>query len=267
MVSIILPCFNAGKYLSTTIDSVINQTHQNWELLIIDDGSTDNTENIIKQYENPRIKYFCHQNSGISKTRNNGLDRMNGDYFCFLDADDFLPSESLESRLYVFHNNPEADFVDGTVQIYDQDLEAKKSTWSPSYRGNPIDELLSLSGKCFFGNTWLVKRNKDKIYQFHEGLIHGEDLLFYIELALQGGHYDYTEDVILHYRKGHSSAMKNLKGLENGYRYIYKAILNQDQIPYEKAEIFKKKAKSIMLKSYLGRLKPYHALLSQVKKW
>ncbi len=267
MVSVIMAAWNVGEYISKSIDSMIRQSYQNWELIIIDDGSTDNTENIIEQYEDPRIKYFYHQNSGVSKSRNIGLKRMKGDYFCFLDADDSFPPESLEKRLEVFHNNPHIDFVDGLVNIYDKELNTKKFRWLPSYKGNPLDQLILLSGKCFFGLTWLVRRDRNKVYQFHEGLTHGEDLLFYIELALQGGQYDYTEAVILHYRKGHSSAMKNLKSLENGYRYIYKAILSQDQIPYEKAEIFKKKSKSIMLKSYLGRLNLYHALLSQIKKW
>lgn len=267
MISIIVAVFNADRYIRNSIQSVIKQSYSNWELLVVDDGSFDETVKIIKEFNDSRIKYFYQEKQGVSAARNIGLTHMTGDYFCFLDADDFLPTESLESRLYVFHNNPKADFVDGTVQIYDQILKKKKTTWSPSYRGNPINQLLSLSESCFFGLTWLVRRDKNKIYQFHEGLTHGEDLLFYIELALEGGKYDYTDHDILHYRKGHSSAMKNLNGLEKGYRYIYRTLLNHDHIPTEKAEIFKRKAKRIMLKSYLGRLKPYHALLSQVKKW
>lgn len=267
MVSIILPCFNSGKYLSATMDSILNQIHQNWELIVINDGSTDNTEDIIKRYRDSRIQYFYHQNCGVSKTRNAGLERMKGEYFCFLDADDFLPPESLESRLKVFQNNPELDFVDGTVHIYDQVLQKKRSEWVPNYCGNPLNELISLSGKCFFGPTWMIKRKNKRIYKFHEDVTHGEDLLFFIELALQGGKYDFTNEVILHYRKGHTSAMKNIKGLENGYRYIFQSIRNMDQIPFEKAEIFKRKAKNILWKSYLGRLEPYQAVLSQIRNW
>jgi teichuronic acid biosynthesis glycosyltransferase TuaG len=267
MVSIILPCFNSGKYLSTAVDSILNQIHQNWELIVINDGSTDNTKDIISGYKDSRIQYFYHPNRGISKTRNVGLERMKGDYFCFLDADDFLPPGSLESRLKVFQNNPIADFVDGAVHIYNQTLDKKQSEWIPSYRGYPLDQLLLLSGNCFFGNTWLIRRKKDKIYRFHESLTHGEDLLFYIELAFQDGHYDYTDDVVLHYRSGHLSAMKNLKGLEIGYRYIYQYLLKQGQIQPKKVEMFKIKARNILLKSYLGNLKPYQAFVSLVKKW
>lgn len=267
LVSIILPCYNSGKYISIAMDSILNQIHQNWELIVINDGSTDNTEDIIQKYKDSRIQYFYHQNCGVSKTRNVALKRMNGDYFCFLDADDFMPRESLESRLKVFLNNPEVDFVDGTVQLYDQALQKKRSEWIPRYRGNPLDQLLSLSDTCFFGNSWMIKRDKNKTYQFHENLSHGEDLLFFIELALQGGQYDFTDQDILHYRKGHISAMKNIRGLEDGYRYIYQSILNMDQGPSEKAEMFKRKARNILWKSYLGRFQPCQAVLSQVRKW
>ena len=235
--------------------------------MVIDDGSLDETAKIIKEIKDTRIKYFYEDNQGVSAARNLGLKNMSGDYFCFLDADDIFPPKSLESRLTVFYKNPNTNFVDGIVHIYDETLKMKRSIWVPSYKGYPIDPLLLLSGKCFFGNTWLIKRFRNKIYQFHEGLTHGEDLLFYIELALHGGEYDFTDNVILHYRKGHPSAMQNLKGLEEGYRYIYRTLLNHDQISPEKAEIFKRKAMRIMLKSYLGRIKPYHALLSQIKKW
>jgi len=267
MISIIMSSYNAEKYIQTSIDSVTSQSYSNWELVIIDDGSQDQTREIIKEYKDPRIRFFYQENRGVSAARNLGLKHISGDYYCFLDADDFMPQKSLENRFKVYQNNPEAEFVDGAVHIYDRALQNKRSEWIPSHRGNPLDELISLSGKCFFGPTWMIKRNRDRVYQFHEGLTHGEDLLFYIELALHGGEYDFTDNVILHYRKGHPSAMQNLNGLEKGYRYIYRTLLNHDQISPEKAEIFKKKAKSIMLKSYLGRIKPYHALLSQIKKW
>ena len=99
-VSIIMPVYNAGKYINRAIDSVINQSFQNWELLIINDGSTDDSEHKINEYSDKRIKYFQQINQGVSSARNQGLRHMNGGYFCFLDADDYLPSGSIESRYH-----------------------------------------------------------------------------------------------------------------------------------------------------------------------
>jgi len=262
-----MPAYNAGKFLPTSIESVLNQTLRDWELLIINDGSTDDTEYIIKTYNDPRIRYFYQNNQGVSATRNVGLKQMSGEYFCFLDADDYFPPESLEIRYKKLKQNPEIDFLDGEVDIFNHNLKRKLDHWKPSLQGNPLNQLLNLSDSCFWGLTWMIRRSNNKVYPFHENLSHGEDLLFFIELAQSGGRYDFVEDVILHYRKGHTSAMKNLKGLEKGYHYIYKSFSKNEKISANQAGLYKKIAGSIIFKSYLGKYQMYNALLSLVKKW
>jgi glycosyltransferase involved in cell wall biosynthesis len=267
LVSIILPVFNQGTYLPISIDSVIKQNWTNWELIIINDGSNDESEKIILNYKDPRIIYIYQENQGVSKARNAGLKVMNGDFFCFLDADDLLPPGSLENRLKVFKGTPENMYVDGKVKVFDEFLKTKISTWEPSYRGLPFNELVSLSGKCFFGPTWMIRRDKNKQYHFNEHISHGEDLLFYIEQAIENGRYDYCEDCILHYRKGNKSAMKNLMGLENGYLSIYKILKGIDRTTTQQLEYFRKKVKRIMFKSYLSNYQPVNAVRSLFKKW
>lgn len=267
LVSIVIALFNAEAFIEDAIQSVFAQSYENWELLIINDGSTDNSENIIKQFIDERIIYIFQENQGVSAARNAGLKKMNGNYFCFLDADDKLTTCSLKSRLKIFQKNLNIQFVDGHVKVYDQNLKKFKSYWSPSFKGNPLNQLLSLSGNCFFGPTWMFRTINNKSYMFHEKLTHGEDLLFFIELSIKGGLYDYCDEVILHYRKGHHSAMKNLKGLENGYRYIYQTIRNDEKISPKYKKKFKKKAVSIIFKSYLGNFQPIMAILFLLKKW
>ena len=262
-----MAAYNACQYLNTSINSILDQSYEDWELLIINDGSTDETEKFIKKFRDPRLKYFYQKNQGVSMARNVGLRHMSGEFFCFLDADDYLTPESLSSRLEILEKKQNYHFVDGKVNIYNQDLQKINSRWSPSFRGNPINELLTISNSCFFGLSWMIRRDKKRIYQFHENLTHGEDLLFFIELALNGGKYDYTDEVILHYRKGHRSAMKNLKGLEAGYHFIYNLIKGKKEISHNKVITFKKKARNIIFKSYLGHLQPDNAILALFKKW
>ena len=90
--SIILPTYNRSKTIDKTIESVINQTYKHWELIIIDDGSTDNTKEIITNYKtnDKRIKYLYQQNKERSAARNNGIVNANGDYICFIDSDDYF---------------------------------------------------------------------------------------------------------------------------------------------------------------------------------
>ena len=95
--SIVIPTYNRQNIITYTIQSVINQTFKNWEILIIDDGSTDNTESIIKKIKDPRIKYIYQVNSERSAARNNGIRSAKGDWICFLDSDDEYEKNHLES--------------------------------------------------------------------------------------------------------------------------------------------------------------------------
>jgi glycosyltransferase involved in cell wall biosynthesis len=268
IISIIMPVFNAERYIITSVESVMNQSHKDWELIIINDGSKDDSDKIIRGFRDPRIRYFPQdKNKGVSAARNIGLRNMSGDYFCFLDADDYLPPGSLENRYKKFLERKEVEFVDGISNIYDKELETKLDTWQPSFSGNPFNELLNLNGSCFFGPTWMLKRNKNIDYQFNANLSHGEDLLFFIEIARHGGIYDYVNKVTLHYRKGHISAMKDLRGLENGYHYIYNSIKDYIEISPGQLKNFKRSAKKTLFKSYLGNYQPINALSSIFRKW
>ncbi|MDW7695822.1 glycosyltransferase family A protein [Flammeovirgaceae bacterium SG7u.111] len=97
--SIILPTYNRANFLPKAIESVLSQTHTSWELIIVDDGSTDNTKEIITEYKDERIKYIYQENAERSAARNNGIKNAKGEYICFLDSDDFY----LPDHLHFFH--------------------------------------------------------------------------------------------------------------------------------------------------------------------
>ncbi|OLU38468.1 glycosyltransferase family 2 protein [Ileibacterium valens] len=101
LVSIITPAYNAEKFIGYTIESVINQTYPYWEMLIVDDGSTDKTEDIVKKYSNKdqRIKYYKQNNSGSASARNNGIRKSKGRYIALLDADDVWRPDFLKKQI------------------------------------------------------------------------------------------------------------------------------------------------------------------------
>ncbi len=107
LVSIIMPSYNTAKYIKETIESVINQTYTNWELLIVDDCSTDNTDEIVKKFKDERIKYFKNEkNSGAAISRNKALREAKGKWIAFLDSDDLWHKEKLEKQIkYMKDNN------------------------------------------------------------------------------------------------------------------------------------------------------------------
>ncbi|MGP2571268.1 glycosyltransferase [Ornithobacterium rhinotracheale] len=112
LVSIILPCYNAEEFLKECIDSILSQTYQNWELIIIDDASKDSTEKIIKSFKNSRIKYLKNnKNLGVVKSLNKGIKKAQGKYIARIDADDRMAPQRLERQIAFLFQNPEYAMV------------------------------------------------------------------------------------------------------------------------------------------------------------
>jgi len=109
-VSIIIPTFNRRDYITIALDSVLAQTYKDYEIIIIDDGSSDDTKEILKPYQN-NIRYFYQDNRGIPTTRNKGIREAQGNYIAFLDSDDYWLPEKLERQIECFKQNPHYGMV------------------------------------------------------------------------------------------------------------------------------------------------------------
>ncbi len=125
LVSVIIPCYNHGKYLSKAIESVYAQSYQVFELIVVDDGSVDNTKTVCLNY--PKVKYVYQENAGLSAARNMGIKHANGDYFVFLDADDWLLDQALEINLDYLKCDVNAAFVSGGHKLY---YEPEDKSWT-----------------------------------------------------------------------------------------------------------------------------------------
>jgi glycosyltransferase involved in cell wall biosynthesis len=246
---------------------VLDQLHKNWELVVVNDGSIDGSHEIIKKFTNElRLTVYNKKNKGVSSARNLGLDNMKGDYFCFLDADDVLPPNSLEARLKVFEDNPSLTFVDGSVAFMNETLEETLRLYIPSFTGNPLPELLQLNDTCFSSLSWMIKRTKANAHiRMNEKITHGEDLLFYMEHARLGGLYGYTPEVVLQYRQHPHSAMRNLEALEKGYWQVYDQIKDWEEFTPELKRIYRYKVKKFMMLDYLKRGKFANAFSTLLK--
>ena len=115
-VSIIIPCYNRATRISSTLRSVIEQSYENWECLVVDDGSTDDTQIIVQQIidQEPRVKWFTRPDNrlkGANACRNIGIEKCTGDYLIFLDSDDLLQMDCLKNRTTTFNNHPDVDAI------------------------------------------------------------------------------------------------------------------------------------------------------------
>ena len=121
LVSVIMPVYNATKYVEEAVASVLNQTYQNLELLVIDDGSKDNTLELIKSFDDPRLHVFTQINQGANVARNRGLSEAKGEYVKFLDADDALYPEALEAQVKQMASLADNEEVFGDFDFMDED--------------------------------------------------------------------------------------------------------------------------------------------------
>ncbi len=106
LVSVVIPAFNAEAYIGGAVESVLSQTHQNLELLVVDDGSTDDTRDTVTRIEDPRLELLSQTNEGVSRARNEGLSRTKGPFIAFLDADDYWLPEKIATQLEAFGQAP-----------------------------------------------------------------------------------------------------------------------------------------------------------------
>jgi len=259
LISVVMAAYNAEKFIAESIQSVLNQTYNNWELLIVNDGSTDRTEAEILQFSDSRIRYFSQINMGVSAARNTALKNLKGSYFCMLDADDILPVDSLKARIEKMLSDAELEFVDGAVIVKNSTLEKELKKYKFNFRGNPTKSLVRLDGQCFFGPSWMIKIKPNKKYFFDESITHGEELMLYLSLS-KDGVYSTVDETVLVYRKSDSSAMSNLKGLESGYKKILSSVKKMDYVLDEDKRYMKFRIIRIMFLSYLNKLDIYNAI-------
>jgi len=126
-VSIIMPAYNSSRWISDSIQSVLDQYYEQWELLIVDDGSTDNTKNIVKDFLNDkRIKYYYQENSGPAVARNYGISKASGKYLAFLDSDDLWKPNKLEIQFNHLNKNPDCCLIHTNYSTFEYNTQTSK---------------------------------------------------------------------------------------------------------------------------------------------
>jgi glycosyltransferase involved in cell wall biosynthesis len=265
LVSVIMAAYNSEKYIAHAITSLQAQSYKNWELWVVNDGSQDETEAIIMQLaaEDARIHLISQANAGVSAARNAALARMCGEFFIIFDSDDYLPPQSLESRVKVMQQRPEIYFVDGRIIKKAEFLKRVILDTKTTFEGNPHQALMRLDATCFILPSWLIRRQPEREYAMSLDMSHAEDLLFYIDISQNPAHiFTAVESEILHYRVHENMAMKNLDGLKKGYKALYRNIANKYKAKFSLRVWLKYKIMRIMFLSYLRNKEFYKAVRS-----
>ncbi len=195
LISIIVPCYNQEKYIIECLDSIRSQTYFNWECIVIDDGSADNTGNLVQNYivNETRIKYYRQQNSGVSAARNNAIALSKGKYILPLDGDDKIGPSYLEKAVVLMENDEQLSVVYCEAEYF----ENRSGKWIlPDYSF----ELL-LQKNLFFCTALFKRSDFDKIGGYDTHLKVGlEDWEFWISLLSLGGKIYQIKETLFYYR-------------------------------------------------------------------
>ncbi|MFZ6664544.1 glycosyltransferase family 2 protein [Peijinzhouia sedimentorum] len=205
LVSVIVPCYNQAQYLDECILSVSNQSFQNWECIIVNDGSPDKTEVIALEWANKdsRIKYHKKINGGLSSARNAGISISKGDYILPLDADDKISENYIEKALLTLKSSNEVRVVYGKAKKFGE----SDSEWLlPDFSFNKLkfNNMIYCTG-LFRKSDWLINNGYD------ENMVGGwEDWEFWINMLKRGGIAVRQDEIIFHYRIKLNSMVKSL---------------------------------------------------------
>lgn len=222
-ISVIMPAYNAEKYIKTAILSVINQTLTDWELIVIDDCSTDNTAAIVKEMalKDNRIKYYKNDaNIGVAETRNRGFELSRGTYVALLDSDDLWLKEKLHQQVELLEQT-KSDIVYCSYSIIDESGNKKCSDFvvpqEATYETSLIKSVISCS-------TVLMTRRIVEKYKFTNKFYH-EDLVLWLQLLKDGYIARGVVDVLAEYRTLSGTRSSNkLKSLINKFK-VYRSFL------------------------------------------
>ncbi len=208
-VSVIVPVYNSGEYIGSTLDSIINQDFNSFELIVIDDGSTDNSLEIIKEkLSKSTISYeiFHQENAGVSNARNKGIEIARGDYLVFVDSDDYITGNHL-SQLY----NGETDF--SLIQFVKKEGEKLSEPYHFSKRLISCDEFIKMELNMQMPfNFWQLMYKasiiKDNDIKFNQDAIYGEDTEFALKALVFGDEIAISNEVTYYYIQHPTSAIK-----------------------------------------------------------
>ena len=226
-ISVIIPTFNRKKYLGEAIESILKQDYQPMEIIVIDDGSTDNTETLMKKY--PDVHYVYQENTGQAAARNRGIALAKGEYLAFLDSDDIWLAGKLHLQMNYMQNHPEVKMLFGHVQQF----------CTEEYKSLHSKEATKVLPGLFLGTLLMRKKDFMEI-GYLQTQLHVGEFIEWFSRAKEAGYKYYTlEDVILKRRLHDSNIGLQQQSGPNDFAQILK-----DSLSRKRRQSLQKKDKS-----------------------
>ena len=219
LVSIIIPTYNTEKYIEKCIQSVLEQTYTDYEIIIVDDCSTDNSMDVVARFKDPRIKVIKNEiNRGPSYSRNRGIQLSKGDFIAILDSDDWWTPNRLEVMMD-FMESHHADVLFDNV-LYIREGEEKPYTTYYQFKGITVDKARQVTPEYFVNNDLgilkaIIRKEiiMDHSIQYEESITYGEDFIFYLEIITKTTKVWLLKEGYYYYLSREGSLVKNFFAL------------------------------------------------------
>lgn len=279
LVSIIMPLYNAEKYVEEAIQSIINQTYQNWELIIVNDGSTDNSQFVAERFESDKIKVITQKNKGASAARNLGLKVSKGEYIQFLDADDLLSNNKIEVQVRLLDGSIDKLAICNCVHFFTGKDPIKDGIYNDEsgfiyttdstvdflinlYGGNEVNE-----GGMVQPNSWLTPKSvivKAGIWNEDLNPNPDDDGEFFCRVILKSKGIVYTPNCTNYYRKfDYNKSLSSKRDKKSIESIFLSAILKKNYIFKINQTNLAKKAFAIRFKNIAIYSYPYFKDISR----
>lgn len=240
-VSVVIPAYNSAQYIGEAIESVLNQTYQDYEIIVVDDGSTDNTQEALKPYSD-RIRYVYHENQGVGVTRNRGIWLARGEFVAFLDADDYFLPNKLEEQVAFFDENPSLGLISGGWRLVTSNGEpiSDRELW----HGLPELNLEAwVLWRPVLPSAMMIRRDwLERVDGFNTKLSHAEDADLAIRLSLMGCESAWLKKIVTCYRLHGSGATGNVPKQAKLFQVVYDQLFSRADLP-EKVRVLENKSR------------------------
>ncbi len=213
VISVIIPVYNGEKTIRETVTSVLNQTFSDLELIIINDGSTDSTLDLVNSINDPRLKIFSYAKTNQSASRNRGISHARGEYIAFIDADDLWTPDKIEAQYQALQDNPESAVAYSWTDCIDESSQFLRPGSHVTINGNVYPYLLVVNFLENGSNPLIRRQALEAVGQFDSSLLSAEDWDTWLRLAKDYQFITVPKSQIL-YRQSSQSASTNVLQLE-----------------------------------------------------
>jgi glycosyltransferase involved in cell wall biosynthesis len=213
LISCIVPAFNADKFIYETLDSIYAQSYTQIEVIVVDDGSTDDTARKVQEYR-PEVRYFHQDNGGPARARNLGIERSHGDMLAFLDADDLWHPEKLAKQMERFQARSDLDFCVAHIQnFWIPEMQTEAARFKDHPRSKPLPGYVAA--------TLLARRSLfETIGSFDTTFDHADMMAWYMRASEHGAKSELLQDTLV-FRRIHNLNRSRVYGKRSGSEYLH----------------------------------------------